>query len=64
MSFAGSNGAGKTTFARKFLPKYAKCKNFVNADLIARFKSERGSALGPYHIEMALMGDMVWKSGK
>lgn len=26
---------GKTTFARKFLPKYANCKNFVNADLIA-----------------------------
>jgi predicted ABC-type ATPase len=33
---AGSNGAGKTTFARKFLPEYAKCSNFVNADLIAQ----------------------------
>jgi predicted ABC-type ATPase len=22
---AGSNGVGKTTFARKFLPKYAAC---------------------------------------
>src|SRR2546428_2877243 len=32
---AGPNGVGKTTFARKFLPKYANCKNFVNADLIA-----------------------------
>lgn len=32
---AGPNGVGKTTFARKFLPKYADCKNFVNADLIA-----------------------------
>jgi predicted ABC-type ATPase len=32
----GSNGVGKTTFARKFLPKYANCKNFVNADVIAQ----------------------------
>ncbi len=32
---AGSNGAGKTTFAREFLPRYANCKHFVNADLIA-----------------------------
>jgi len=33
---AGANGSGKTTFAKKFLPDYAKCQNFVNADLIAR----------------------------
>ena len=33
---AGPNGSGKTTFANKFLPKYAKCQNFVNADLIAQ----------------------------
>ena len=32
---AGPNGAGKTTFAQEFLPRYADCKNFVNADLIA-----------------------------
>jgi predicted ABC-type ATPase len=32
---AGPNGVGKTTFARKFLPKYADCQNFINADLIA-----------------------------
>jgi predicted ABC-type ATPase len=32
---AGRNGAGKTTFAREFLPNYAHCPNFVNADLIA-----------------------------
>jgi predicted ABC-type ATPase len=32
---AGPNGAGKTTFAIKFLPEYAKCPNFINADLIA-----------------------------
>jgi predicted ABC-type ATPase len=32
---AGPNGAGKTTFALEFLPKYADCRNFINADLIA-----------------------------
>ena len=33
---AGPNGSGKTTFAREFLPTYAHCPNFVNADLIAQ----------------------------
>ena len=33
---AGPNGSGKTTFAKKFLPGYAECPNFVNADLIAQ----------------------------
>ena len=33
---AGPNGSGKTTFAKKFLPDYAKCPNFINADLIAQ----------------------------
>ncbi|MDR3676567.1 MAG: zeta toxin family protein [Acidobacteriota bacterium] len=33
---AGPNGVGKTTFAREFLPDYADCKNFINADLIAQ----------------------------
>jgi predicted ABC-type ATPase len=32
---AGPNGAGKTTFADEFLPHYAECDEFVNADLIA-----------------------------
>ena len=32
---AGPNGVGKTTFAREFLPAYADCRNFINADLIA-----------------------------
>ena len=32
---AGPNGAGKTTFAQEFLPDYADCRNFINADLIA-----------------------------
>jgi predicted ABC-type ATPase len=33
---AGPNGSGKTTFAVKFLPEYASCRHFVNADLIAK----------------------------
>lgn len=33
---AGPNGSGKTTFAKKFLPKYLNCPHFVNADLIAQ----------------------------
>lgn len=33
---AGPNGSGKTTFAKEFLPNYAKCPNFINADLIAQ----------------------------
>lgn len=33
---AGPNGVGKTTLARQFLPNYADCKNFANADLIAQ----------------------------
>jgi predicted ABC-type ATPase len=33
---AGPNGAGKTTFATEFLPLYVNCRNFINADLIAR----------------------------
>ena len=33
---AGCNGAGKTTFAKSFLPYEAKCLKFLNADLIAQ----------------------------
>ncbi len=33
---AGCNGAGKTTFAKSFLPHEVGCLNFLNADLIAQ----------------------------
>jgi len=33
---AGPNGSGKTTFASEFLPRYADCPAFINADMIAR----------------------------
>ena len=45
---AGSNGSGKTTFAKKFLPDYVKCKNFINADLIAQ-------GLSPFSPQVAAM---------
>ena len=32
---AGSNGVGKTTFAKNFLKKYPNCNQFINSDLIA-----------------------------
>jgi predicted ABC-type ATPase len=43
---AGSNGAGKTTFATRFLPGYAGTVDFINADLIAR-------GLSPFDVERA-----------
>jgi len=49
---AGPNGSGKTTFAREFLPNYAKCNHFVNADLIA-------SGLSPF-----APGIVALKAGK
>jgi len=33
---AGPNGVGKTTFAMRYLPAIAQCRNFVNADEIAK----------------------------
>ena len=45
---AGPNGAGKTTFANQFLPHYAHCPEFVNADMIAR-------GLSPYSPTAAAM---------
>jgi len=32
---AGPNGAGKTTYVRRFMPQEMRCREFVNADLIA-----------------------------
>ena len=45
---AGPNGVGKTTFATKFLPKYANCPNFINADLIAK-------GMSPFSPELAAL---------
>jgi predicted ABC-type ATPase len=45
---AGPNGTGKTTFATQFLPKIADCRNFINADLIAK-------GLSPFNVDAAAM---------
>ncbi len=45
---AGANGAGKTTFAREFLPKDTRVVHFVNADLIA-------SGLSPFQPQLAAL---------
>lgn len=45
---AGANGSGKTTFAMRYLPKMAACRNFVNADLIA-------SGLSPLNVGAGAM---------
>ena len=45
---AGANGSGKTTFAKQFLPDYARCRHFVNSDLIAQ-------GLSPFSPQFAAM---------
>jgi predicted ABC-type ATPase len=35
-SMSSQDRTAKTTFAREFLPHYADCKQFINADLIAQ----------------------------
>ena len=49
---AGPNGAGKTTFAEEFLPNFADCLEFVNADMIAK-------GLSPFAPERA-----AWRAGR
>ena len=46
---AGPNGAGKTTFATEFLPNYADCRNFINADLIAQGVSPFSPEAAAFH---------------
>ncbi len=45
---AGTNRAGKTTFARSFLPDAAQCPRFINAGLIA-------AGLSPFAPEAAVI---------
>ena len=45
---AGSNGSGKTTFAKEFLPDYVRCRHFINSDLIAQ-------GLSPFSPQVAAM---------
>lgn len=55
---AGPNGVGKTTFAREFLPTYADCKNFINADLIAEGVSPFSPETAAFHAGRLMLGEI------
>lgn len=55
---AGPNGVGKTTFAREFLPNYADCKNFINADLIAQGMSPFSPETATFHAGRIMLGEI------
>jgi predicted ABC-type ATPase len=54
---AGCNGAGKTTFAKEFLPKEVKCLRFLNADEIARGLSPFDPAAGAMRAGRILLSE-------
>jgi predicted ABC-type ATPase len=51
----GCNGAGKTTFAKEFLPHEVKCLRFYNADEIARGLSPLDPAAGTFRAGRLLL---------
>ena len=55
---AGCNGAGKTTFAKEFLPKEVKCLRFLNADEIARGLSPLKPSAGAIQADRLLLGQV------
>jgi len=55
---AGPNGVGKTTFAREFLPNYADCRNFVNADLIAQGISPLSPQSAAFHAGRLVLAEI------
>lgn len=55
---AGPNGSGKTTFAREFLPHYADCRNFINADLIAQGVSPFSPEAAAFRAGRVMLGQM------
>lgn len=54
----GCNGAGKTTFAREFLPKEVKCLRFLNADEIARGLSPFAPGAASVQAARILLGEI------
>ena len=54
----GCNGAGKTTFARDFLPAEVKCLRFLNADEIARGLSPLDPAAGQMKAGRVLLSEV------
>jgi predicted ABC-type ATPase len=55
---AGCNGAGKTTFAKEFLPNEVKCLRFLNADEIARGLSPLKPSEGQFRAGRMLLGEI------
>jgi len=55
---AGCNGAGKTTFAKEFLPHEIKCLRFYNADEIARGLSPLDPPAGAIKAGRLLLGEV------
>jgi predicted ABC-type ATPase len=56
---AGPNGAGKTTFAQEFLPHYADCTNFINADLIAQGVSPFSPEAAAFRAGRLMLGEIA-----
>jgi predicted ABC-type ATPase len=55
---AGCNGAGKTTFAKEFLPHEVKCLRFCNADEIARGLSPLDPSASAVKAGQLLLGEV------
>jgi predicted ABC-type ATPase len=55
---AGCNGAGKTTFAKEFLPHEVKCLRFYNADEIARGLSPLDPSAGAIRAGRLLLSEV------
>lgn len=56
---AGCNGAGKTTFAKEFLPKEVKCLRFLNADEMARGLSPLKPSAGAMRAGRLLLAEVA-----
>jgi predicted ABC-type ATPase len=55
---AGCNGAGKTVFAKEFLPHEVRCLRFYNADEIARGLSPLEPSAGAIKAGRLLLGEV------
>jgi predicted ABC-type ATPase len=55
---AGCNGAGKTTFAKEFLPHEVKCLRFYNVDEIARGLSPLDPSAGAIKAGRLLLNEI------
>src|SRR6266480_2995234 len=55
---AGCNGAGKTTFAKEFLPHEVKCLRFYNADEVARGLSPLDRSAGAIKAGRLLLNEI------